>query len=550
MTTRLSLIIALLAIVLISPRIPASPLTVRLDHWAYHFIERLQAKGLLADFLSNIKPYTRDELAEMVLQISSLPENGEISLNKIEKEQIELLKREFAPEMADLGVTGVTEYKHLLNWSGDGKKLVLEAGYSQDAVLKRGTEDHNIYTSEGQLIIRGSLESGFFFYTNARASYENSDAALPLWDPYLDTSRYPWHSVAESYLIFRLPWFDLQMGKDQVLWGPGYHGVIGLSGVDPTFDIIKFPVELWKFKFINILGFLRDDLVKAYGSDVERKYLSAHRIELRPFDGVSLGFQEVYIYAESLHIELLNPVMPYQMAEDYLGDIGNNTMEVDIDLCVLPNTRIYASAFLDDFHPDKSLFEYTPNRWAVLGGALVADPFGLDNFDFRVEYARVEPWVYPHKGILQDPPVPLSYKHFNTPLGHWIGPNADDILFEINHQFSRDLTTTLSYNRIRKGEIGGNLYDYFTSEDNIKKNFNIEKQFLMGIVEKTETINLGLTYRLFQDSFIKIKYAHTRVNNKQKEEATLPESHSDKQPWEAGRSWSQNVIEASVNFRY
>ncbi len=28
-----------------------------------------------------------------------------------------------------------------------------------------------------------------------------------------------------------------------------------------------------------------------------------------------------------------------QMAEDYLGDVGNNTMEGDIDLCIFPNTR-------------------------------------------------------------------------------------------------------------------------------------------------------------------------------------------------------------------
>jgi len=307
---------------------------------------------------------------------------------------------------------------------------------------------------------------------------------------------------------------------------------------------VKMPIRLWKFKFISILGFLRDDLARGYGSDIVRKNLSAHRVELRPFDGVCMGFQEVYIYSEGLHIELLNPVMPYQMAEDYLNDVGNNTMELDIDLCLLPNTRIYASAFLDDFHPDESFFTYSGNRWAALGGTLITDPFGLENFDFRMEYARVEPWVYPHKGIVQDPPVPLSYKHFNTPLGHWIGPNADDLLFEVNHQFSGDLLTTLSYNRIRKGEIGGSLYEYFASSK------AMEKRFLMGIVEKTRSVSLGLTYRLFQDSFIRINYTHTRVNNKQKEEAKLPEDHPDKQPWEAGWDWSQNIFEVSVRLRY
>ena len=545
MITRLSLIIALLAIVFVVSQIPASPLTVRLDHWSYHFIERLQARGYLSDFLSNIKPYSRDELADMVLQILDLMEDGKINLSEVEKQQVDLLKRKLAPEMAERGVTDVTGYKHLLDWSNEDKSLVLEPGYSQYVTLKRGTEDYNIYVSGAKLIIRGDLGDGFFFYTNGRASYENSDEALPLWHPYLDVTRYPWSSVAESYLVFRLPWFDLQIGKDQVLWGPGYHGVIGLSGVDPTFDIVKLPIRIWKFKFVSILGFLRDDLAREYRSDIVRKYLSAHRVELIPFDGVSIAFQEVYIYAENLHIELLNPLMPYQMAEDYLNDVGNNTMEGDIDITLLPYTRIYASVFLDDLHPDKSFFTYAGNRWAILSGALIADPFGLKNFDFRAEYARVEPWVYPHKGIIQDPPVPLSYKHFNTPLGHWIGPNSDDLLFEVNHQFTRDLKAKLSYNRIRKGEIGGSLYNYDSHAIGYE-----DKHFLMGIVEKTRSVSFGLTYRLFQDSMIEINYIYTRVNNKQKEEAKLPEDHPDKQSWEAGFDWSQNIIEAGVKVSY
>ena len=254
MITRLSPIIALLAIVFVVSQIPASPLTVRLDHWSYHFIERLQARGYLSDFLSNIKPYSRDELADMVLQILDLMEDGKINLSEVEKQQVDLLKRKLAPEMAERGVTDVTGYKHLLDWSSEDKSLVLEPGYSQYVTLKRGTEDYNIYVSGAKLIIRGDLGDGFFFYTNGRASYENSDEALPLWHPYLDVTRYPWSSVAESYLVFRLPWFDLQIGKDQVLWGPGYHGVIGLSGVDPTFDIVKLPIRIWKFKFVSILS--------------------------------------------------------------------------------------------------------------------------------------------------------------------------------------------------------------------------------------------------------------------------------------------------------
>jgi len=547
--TRISLITAFFATIMAAAYVFASPISVPLDHWSYHFIERLQAKGALSDSLSSIKPYSRDEMADMIICISKALENGETRLSAVERDQLESLKRELAPEVAKRGATGVTEYRYLLNWSSGGRKVVTEIGLAQSATCKRGTDDYESYVSTLQVVLQGNLKDGLYFYSDNRASYEHTDEPLPLWCPYLITGRYPWNIVSDAYLIFRLPWVDLQVGKDAVLWGPGHHGVIGLSGVEPTFDIVKLPIEFPWVKFINILGFLRDDLIKEYKSDVVRKYLSAHRIEIRPFTGLCIGWQEVYIYAENLHIELLNPVMPYQMAEDYLGDAGNNTTAGDIDLCILPNTRLYASLFLDDFHPNRSFFKANANRWAVLGGVLIVDPFGLENFDFRAEYARVEPWVYPHKGIVQNPPVPLSYKHFDTPLGHWIGPNADDLFFETNYRFSKALHATLSYSRIRKGEIGGSIYDYDSSMVNAITE-DAEKRFLMGIVEKTKTINLGLTYRIFHNSTMRVNYSHTRVHNKQTEEAKLPSSDERKQPWETGRDWVQNVVEVSASFRY
>jgi hypothetical protein len=545
-SSRLNILSILLFVgsILVSQQTLASPISVPLDHWSYHFVERFQAKGVLKDYLSNTKPYTRDEMAKMLLQIIKQVENGKLSLSKTEKAQLDDLKSEFARELGDLGVTGITARKYLLDWSGDGKTLIAQAGYTQDVSVKRGTEDHRIYKGTLQVLLQGDLKENLFFYSNNRASYEDSTEPLPLWTPYLDRSRYPWEAISDSYLVLRLPWADIQMGKDAILWGPGYHGVVGLAGVDPTFDTIKLPVEVWKIKFTSILGFLRDDLGKQYRSDIVRKYISAHRIEVKPFSGFCIAWQEAYVYAENLHIELLNPIMPYQMAEDYLGDIGNNTMEGDVDICLIPKTRLYASLFLDDLHSDKNPFTYGGFRWAALCGFLIADPFGIDDTDFRAEYARVEPWTYPHKGIIQNPPIPTSYKHFNTPLGHWIGPNADDLFFEINHFFSKDMQAKLSYSRIRKGEIGGSLYDYSNEA------MTSEKHFLGGIVEKTQTLMLEMIYRIAWDSELNVNYSLIKIDNKQNEEAKLPSSFSTKQPWKSGQKWHQNALKATLALKY
>lgn len=517
----------------------SSPINVPLDHYSYRFIERFQAKGALKDYLSNAKPYSRDDVAKMIFQISALQKSGKITLSKTENEQLNLLKGEFAAELIELGMEDIAKYNRLVDWSNDKKSLVVQACYIQDANLNRGTDDTKSAKSTLQVVVRADLEGGFFLYSDNRASYTTEP--MPIWHPNITTARYPWSDASDAYLIIKLPWTNLQIGKDSVLWGPGYHGVVGLSAIDPTFDLARFSINLWKVKLTDMVGFLKDRLGNPGKSETKQKYLFGHRLEFKPFSGACIAWQEVFIY-DKVDISLINPIMPYQMAEDYLGQVGNNTMELDLDLCVIPNVRFYSALFLDDFHPDESLFSYTPNTWAILGGILINDPFKIKDSDFRIEYARVEPWAYSHRSI-QISTNPLSYRHFDTPLGHWIGSNADDLLFEANHNFSDDLSATLSYNRIRTGEFGSSPYDYFTKEQWTKK-------FLEGIDEKKNTIGLTLKYRIYQDSIFEVGYNYERVKNKQKEEAKLPSFHKQKQSWEEGNNTSQNIVQIKLTLKY
>ena len=542
--TKLYLILALPIILAIAlPQYAfSSPVSVPLDHWSYHFIERFQAKGALGDYLDNTKPYSRDEMAKMIFHISSEAEKGNLKLTKIEKDRLDELKAEFAEELGKLGMTGIKGRKHLVDWSKDDKIVTIQMGYTQDVIIKKGTKDHNIYKGTYQFIARGDIKNGLFFNLNSRASYEKSDEPRPIWIP--QVTRYPWEAMSDSYIVIRAPWADIEIGKNQVLWGTGYNGVIGLASVDRTFDIIKLPLEFWRIKYTNILGFPRDELIENGQTKTVTKYLAAHRLEMKIIPGLVIAWQEAYVLARYFNIELINPVTPYQMVEDYLDDAGNNTMEGDIDICLLPNTKFYLALFLDDYHPGKNPFTYTGFRWAGLGGFLISDPFGIDDIDFRAEYARVEPWVYPHRGIVETPPRASSYKQFDVPLGHWIGPDADNLFFEIDKAFTKDLETKISYSMVRKGEIGGSLYDYDAGAMNGKK------KFLDGVVEKTHNVTFAITYRFTTDSNINISYGILKIDNKQDEKAKLPSSFPDKQPWKAGNNWSQNILHFALTVKY
>jgi len=538
----ITLFILSLVLVIIFPKyIISSPISMPLDHWSYHFIERFQAKGVLKGYLNNTKPYSRDEMAKMIFHILNEEQKGNLKLTKIEKGQLDELKQEFAQELSELGMTSIKGRKHLVDWVKDDKNGIVQMSYNQNTTVKRGTEDHNIYKGTYQILVRGDFNDSFFFNLDSRASYEKSDEPRPIWIPYY--TRYPWEAISNSYVVLKLPWTDIQIGKDQILWGTGYNGVVGLASVDRTFDIIKFPIEFWRIRYTNILGFPRDELIESGRTSVVTKYLAAHRIEANIIPGFVISWQEAYILAKGFNIELINPITPYQMVEDYLSDAGNNTMEGDIDVCLIPNVKFYLALFLDDYHPGKNPLTYGAFRWAGLGGLLITDPFGIDDIDFRAEYARVEPWVYPHKGIIQKPPSASSYKQFDLPLGHWIGPNADNLFFEVNKSLTKDLQTSISYSKVRKGEIGGSLYEYD------EKAMDSEKKFLDGIIEKTQNVTLSIIYR-WQDSNIKLSYSIIKIDNKQSERAKLPSAFSGKEPWKAGNNWSQNILNVSLTFKY
>ena len=72
----LSTIVILLTI--LSQTFPTSLVNVPLDHWSYKFIERLQAKGILGEFLHESKPYSRGKVSEMIIHTLQLLEEGKI----------------------------------------------------------------------------------------------------------------------------------------------------------------------------------------------------------------------------------------------------------------------------------------------------------------------------------------------------------------------------------------------------------------------------------------------------------------------------------------
>ena len=46
-------------------------MNIPLDHWAYGFIERMEAKGLVSDIKNGARPFSRKRMARLATQIEA-----------------------------------------------------------------------------------------------------------------------------------------------------------------------------------------------------------------------------------------------------------------------------------------------------------------------------------------------------------------------------------------------------------------------------------------------------------------------------------------------
>jgi len=196
-------------------------------------------------------------------------------------------------------------------------------------------------------------------------------------------------------------------------------------------------------------------------------------------------------------------VMFYRSAEHYLGSPDNMMMGFDFKLTPIKNVKFYGELLIDDITTSKLGTGWYGNKFALLGGIFFAEPFKLDNFDLRLEYVRIRPYVYTHENSVQ-------YTHYNSSLGHWIGPNSDLLMVRINYQMTMRLSFGGSYCYLRHGgnsenkNAGANIDLYHLPNDDLYVNL------LEGIRENRCRFGFNLSYEIFRNFNIQAFFWFTR----------------------------------------
>ena len=516
-------------------------INVPIDHWSYGFIERFEARGTLSGLADGIKPFSRQRMARALSQIArERDEGGRITavegalLNRLllefEEEIDRIEGRDGDVDRRQRGLQGALARARSgqspLRYERDEGELRADVLVRQQSDFFRGrgrATTERVYRTRLGGVVSGHMVGVVAYRASfeqtqeqgSRSYFQREDVfELRRELPQLKVTKADYHE-GTAYAVFAVGFVNVEFGKDEVRWGPAPAENLGLSNAGPTFDMMRLRTRLGAVELVSIAGALRpcpdrpdsptcagvlDSSASYITNGVSRrldrdKYLAAHRLEAAVAPWLDVGFQEVLVYGDrGPSFTYLNPLMFYWAAQSYQGDKDNLMMGLDFDLHGR-SKRLYFAYVVDDLKKLRIFSDDFANKFSLQTGALFVDPLGLDDTDLRLEYVRIEPWIYTHKFPIN------TFRHFDAPLGHTLGPNSDRWQIQVAHRFQQDLSLSLQLAQARHGRneiledgsirnVGGDLHLGSRASDN-----RDDKQFLDGSVEKRTELGGSLSLR-------------------------------------------------------
>lgn len=512
---------------------------VPLNHTVYRTLDRYDVHGWLDPAASQIRPYTRLEVARLLIQVLR---NGDAlaAMSGTERAILQRHLASFRTEAARLGHApsaaegGVFEQlaRTLYSWRDTSASVAVDALFRQRLILLRGEvrERETVSQTHVGAIVRGTLGDRIGF--RARHFEAREWSTLPRLTR-ADVLARPVELVqfkgkaadfreATGQLVWATRWFAADAAKGNLDWGPGRSGNLLMAPFAPTFGMARFRTAYRRVRFIHILGFLEadSDLIDVSRTRFDNghrrtflraKAIAAHRVEVDVSQRVRLGFQEAVIYGDrDFEFLYASPASVLTAAQMAVGDRDNLAAGLDISLRPVKRFQTYLALFMDD------LRKFSPgdfsNKLAAQAGVFWTDAFGLRDTDFRVEFVHIEPFVYSHRFNIN------AYTHYNALLGYPTGPNSDRFWARLTHRFSPSVSVTLSFDRTRLGENIENLDGTLTNVGGDARlgrrpEDPAVREFLSGTVEKRSQAGVDLVLEPFSDLVISATYLLTRGSN-------------------------------------
>lgn len=435
-----------------------SSLNVPVGHWSYEAIEKLVVWGMADVSGLSKRPLSRIQMASKIALAIERTQSDDFDYLDIDSSTVDtiegLLERliaEFRPELVELGV-GLGDDdesgKRFLKVSIllDSKKLFANLE-TQENVLEnqRGLHLKDGFNLKAQIdswVRIGDL-IGLSLSPGIRKSEDDTD-----W------------TIERGYSQFSLYNVRVQLGRDSLWWGPGYHGSLLLSNNALPFDMLRLnndrPIRLpWIFRKLGPLD------IEYFITRLEEKrqapssYFLGFRLEITPFSWLNLGFSRTIIFggkgapAPSFG-DYLQIFIPEH--ENRLG-ILDNDQKLSIDFRIrLPFINRLFSFFATGFElygelagedDTTDITQLQPGH-AINTGVFILNIFKNKGLDIRFEFAQNNDVWYIHHSH-------GTYTYKDSLLGHHMGGDADDIFIRMTKQFLDEFIFGLQFSRESSG---------------------------------------------------------------------------------------------------
>jgi len=410
---------------------------VPLGHWSYDAIDKLVGQGLIDGAMMATKPLSRLEMArhliEAIEKAQQRNEKNEIILSLIDR-----LKEEFKDELITAGILDGNHVEGFIN--------PIEDPYIRYIF---GNNRPYLENQRGDVFERRSnYRLGF----SSRMKFHDT-AAFYFHPEYVDPSPDGDSDIGliEGYGKLALGNFEIELGKDSLWWGPGYHGSLLMSNNAEPFKMIKisnpFPKKLpWIFERLGpfkATWFLTE---LENNRSVPETKLTGLRFNFKPRRAFDIGISRAIMFGGSGRpsVGLNDYLRMWRPPED---PQSNQLAGFDASF-LLP---------LDEKMPAKSLKLYTdwigedeaaglPPKWGRLFGMQINDILRTGRTDLRVEFASNHVPHYPNVFYTHSP-YRSGYTYKGRMIGHHMGTDTQDMFFRLTHYLKDDMILGLEYNK-------------------------------------------------------------------------------------------------------
>ncbi|CAN5195191.1 hypothetical protein BH18GEM1_BH18GEM1_01400 [soil metagenome] len=426
------------------------------EGFTYDLLESIALRGSMkTEELLTAKPWSSQDLAGFLAAVDSMQpttRDPEVWQAGRLREEVELSAARAA------GHAGVAGLRHLLTVEPRASSHASAGRYELDPLflpIRRREESGNPAWAAGGEIHVGYawLPGGFSAVLDLRGR-TNTRNALDYRDPDGDGSL----EVRSAYALWQDSRFLVTAGRLPVEWGSGPLGGVGLTATGPALDGFLARAR-WGVAQLTVLSaFLSDEranrLREPDGDTVEsseppppaaaplvNRYFHAHRVDLRLGDRLTLGISEMAIVTgvrRRPDLQFLTGLVPYVVAQNSREEIDGGDINLGAGLQYrwrLPRrVLLYGEYFANEVFVDndigavlEGLLGRRQNTQGFQQGVRWAAPFGWRSVDLEAEVARMEPFLYLHRGLN------TNWRVGGVPLGAPLGPDNQRALVRLRH---------------------------------------------------------------------------------------------------------------------